>query len=296
MTNDKSSKLSQSFHKLLNQHGYNFQFSLLSAIIKLSERDRNFPWEFEISEFPVEHDNFETKIDFLLSRTDKRTQLICECKRANPSLSDWCFVRAPIIHRHQAAFSPITIDRVEKPFADMEGYCIPAIIKPSRDVYHIYIELKTDKQGDSIGQGRGAINDAITQVIRGVVGYTNFLIQNGHLLTNVLDVNLIPIIFTTANLWTSSSDLSQANLDDGNLDTTRMEELELQKFVWVQYHLSNSLQNPNLEIQEQLTSIQDNFEYYSLRTIAIVNSKHVEEFLHYLDENVNYIKKYHEHY
>lgn len=100
-----SEEFTQSFAKVLNRHGYGFQFSVLKKADELA-RQRKSAWDFEVCEFPVEGGP-GTRIDFVLSRPPRRGDgskyyfLIAECKRANPALSNWCFARAPFT-RHNA--------------------------------------------------------------------------------------------------------------------------------------------------------------------------------------------------
>jgi hypothetical protein len=291
MKTTEDSIVTKNFHELLNTHGYSFQFSVIKEIQDYHSQNGRFPWEFDIAELPVEINGIDTRIDFILINSiTGGVQLICECKRANPSLSNWCFARAPFIHKWQKSRSPITIERVSKSFVDIDPYSEPAIIEVTNNVYHFSFEIKTDQKGDQVGKGKGAIDDAITQVLRAYNGYINFLIRNEYLLSKTSKIDLIPIVITTATLWASEVDLSAANIETGNinLDTTALEK---RKHIWLQHHLSNSIKHSFL-INDSPLDLQGILDYQYLRTIAIVNSKYLKEFLIDLNEQCAFIKNY----
>jgi hypothetical protein len=93
-----SEQFTQSFAKVLNRHGYGFQFSVLKKADELRKQGRSM-WRLEACEFPVEVQGAGTRVDFVLERGDHGSRrrplyMLAECKRANPALSNWCFVRA----------------------------------------------------------------------------------------------------------------------------------------------------------------------------------------------------------
>jgi len=74
------------------------------------------------------------------------------------------------------------------------------------DFYQIAIEVKSDKTGDPSGNGRGAIEQAAGQVMRGSNGLIESLLKFSKLVDDPKGCDLIPVIFTTANLWVSNVD------------------------------------------------------------------------------------------
>jgi hypothetical protein len=55
-------------------------------------------WLFEVAEFPVNVNGADTRIDFVLHAKSAwghhSTYLVCECKRPNPALGEWAFMRS----------------------------------------------------------------------------------------------------------------------------------------------------------------------------------------------------------
>src|SRR6266567_54840 len=91
------------FAKALNRHGYGFQYAVLKRLEDLRDNKRS-SLIFEAAEFPVEAKGQHTRIDFVLRHVSDFPRplfVTAECKRANPSHSNWCFVKAPIISRNK---------------------------------------------------------------------------------------------------------------------------------------------------------------------------------------------------
>jgi hypothetical protein len=114
------------FKGSLDRHGYGFQYRVLKAANDLFRENTSF-FAFEVAEFPVEVQSSDTKVDFILRRTvgpfirrdgtastSRRRPLflVAECKRANPALSDWCFLRAPFT-RSGGFLNALVLDSIQ---------------------------------------------------------------------------------------------------------------------------------------------------------------------------------------
>src|SRR5438067_1519637 len=101
MTQDLA-EVAGGFERVLNRHGYGFQYAVLRKARLLFEKKQSV-WRFEVSEFPVTTQHDSTRIDFVLKAGSKETPIlmIVECKRANPALANWCFIHAPAVHARQ---------------------------------------------------------------------------------------------------------------------------------------------------------------------------------------------------
>lgn len=96
------------FQATLNRHGYGFQFAVLSESQKCFD-SRTSAFVLETIELPVVVNGNSSRIDFVLKRVSEHLifpfplrplYLVAECKRANPSLSTWCFARAPFTRQN----------------------------------------------------------------------------------------------------------------------------------------------------------------------------------------------------
>src|SRR5262249_43513149 len=159
----------------LDRHGFSFQY----AVIKRAEELRrssppHSTWDFQASEFPVEIHGTPIHIDFLLDkrRSNCNLVMVCECKRSNPALSNWCFGKVRYGRRANKP-NELIAERVER--RDTGLVMDPDVWTYLEDVYYLGLEVRTGDKGDNGGTGRGAIEQALSQVFRGVNGLVELL-------------------------------------------------------------------------------------------------------------------------
>lgn len=141
----------------------------------------------------------------------------------------------------------------------------------------VAVEIRTKDSGDQKGKGRGAIEEAAAQVLRGTAGLANFLKQNPRVSEDTPKL-LVPVVFTTARLLCSAVDLSTAELTTGRLASVEVTE---RPWISYQHNLSSSLQ-PALPMdfgQATLSSIAQMLRLRHARSIAIVSVSGIESFL-----------------
>jgi hypothetical protein len=272
------------FEASLNQHGYGFQYSVLQTAWNF-EKSNNSSFVFEVAEFPAEVQKAGTRIDFILRRSkpnilisnsERPLYLVAECKRVNPALADWCFVRAPFTTRN-ARVNTLIIDSIQI-HDTLEGPFVISRRFPLQrdDFYQIGVDIRSGKQGDAEGHGRGAIEEAATQVLRGLNGFIQFLDEKFLLISGTNGCELMPVIFTTANLWVSSVDLSKADLATGNV---LIKPDKFSKVGWLlfQYNQSPGIKH-NIIQPSEIGGIGFLLESVYVRTIPIINPSGIEEF------------------
>src|SRR6266478_4374100 len=169
---DQAKQVQSGLQKVLDSHGYGFQYSVLNRCLLQFDAKRS-AWVFEVAEFPVGANQRETRIDFVLKHPRTSAYLIAECKRANPALSSWAFVTAPYRWRDQTSAHPVRFERVRLAHDEVRAEGIN--IDHAPDAYHIGLELRTNERGEPSSHGRGAIDEAVAQVLRGVSGFVDFL-------------------------------------------------------------------------------------------------------------------------
>ncbi len=282
---DKKQKVAEDFQSKLNSHGYGFQYALLEKI----NNYRKSHWVREAAEFPVQVQSQGTRIDFVLRRdTTPPCFMIAECKRANPALSNWCFLQAPFVQRDRADDNePLFLEYLHWDENGAIRSCARGKSSYWTKAFHIALTVKSDQKGDASGEGRGVIEEAATQVCRGLNGMVEFLSNNPQVLISnsstdsnsgkKAEVFLFPAIFTTARLWASEVDLKLADLDTGEVSAPADKFTE-KKFLLYQYHLSPGIKHSRSPEArpKKLGELMDS-EY--VRSIAIVNPSGVEEFL-----------------
>ena len=135
-------ELRHRFRAVLDRHGHSFQYAVIKRITELYRTHR--VWDFECSEFPVNSWVRDTRIDFLLHAYGFRFYLVCECKRANPALGDWCFVKSPFVRRSRNV-EQIFIEHVVSSYADDQPHPTKllahgATVGYVQNAYHIGLE------------------------------------------------------------------------------------------------------------------------------------------------------------
>jgi hypothetical protein len=273
-------QVKKSFEKALNRQGYGFQYSVLKKAKDILGQGSQ--WYLETSEFPVVQGP-GTRIDFILRhRYHTNLYLLAECKRANPAYSDWCFAKAPFIHRKRSSdYEELMMECIEyeggtrfRSYAKKFFYLSNA--------YHVALEIKSQKKGNPCGETGKTIEDAATQICRGLNGMIEFFSRNPKYLGNDTPAILLPVVFTTAQVWGSNIDLSMANLETGEL---RLEDSKFTKEPWIayQYHQSPSLKH-SLSSKDVLKTLGEFMDIEYVRTIPIVSSSGIETFLRWSSE------------
>jgi hypothetical protein len=280
------SSIKEGFGKILNTHGYGFQYSVIKLGDMLFYSDIS-KWVFEAAEFPVQVQNEGTRIDFIL-RLGKNVPiyLIAECKKANPAFSNWCFVKAPYIHRSRAGYEPLLIECMQE---DKNGLLYSAAHRGAQldRACHIGLEVKSGEKGESNSSGRGRIEESVTQICRSLNGFVEFIAKNKQIISNKKMIYFLPVIFTTANVWLSDVNLSSMEIENGKVN---LNNTNLNRVPWVsyQYQLSPGIKHSYspTERSEEIGELLDS-EY--IRTIIVVSSSGIEEFLRWSSDSYNYL-------
>lgn len=92
---DDPKDITNTLSNILDSHGYGFQYAVLAAAERLFKPGDGSPWHHPVAEFPVEVKNYDYHIDIILEHYRRPLIMVGECKRANPALRNWCFLRAP---------------------------------------------------------------------------------------------------------------------------------------------------------------------------------------------------------
>jgi hypothetical protein len=233
---------------------------------------------FDASEVPCEVRGVATRIDFVLHQnawngSGPIAYLVAECKRANPSHSHWCFATTAYLRRNlgrQLLADQVTRDGDAGVKADVHAF------GHGRDVYSLAYEVRASAKGEG-APGRGAIEEACGQVLRGSNGLVELMREHQDLLTVNMPTLVVPAIFTTAKLWTSDVDLAAADLESGKLASDDV-DLKPVPWLWYRYHLSPSLRHsePAGKKERDLGLV---VEKEFARCVAIVSTAGIDGFL-----------------
>jgi hypothetical protein len=285
MNSSNEQQIAKSFVSMINRHGYAFQYSSIRIAEELFA-EKNSRWIFQASEFPVDLSTRSkgTRIDFILRSEDCPLYLLFECKRANPALKNWCFVRAPYIRRNRTDEKFF----VEAIISNSEGVSSKGMILRSigkDEVYHIALEVKASESGDIDGKGHGTIEEAATQVCHGLNGLVE-LFHTQSLLKSGQSAVLIPVIITTANIWVSAADLGNADIKSGELEQSQV-EVKQKDWIYYQYHQSPGLKHSFRKPATRPSEIPSILDREYIRTIPVVTAGAIADFLQRFDDDLD---------
>jgi hypothetical protein len=280
----------EDFRKVLNRHGYGFQYSVMAFIDKL-RRERRCNWDLVAPEFPVAVQGKSTRIDFVYRKAQPHVYLVGECKRVNPRLSNWCFSSSFYARGESRldrmifpyAWVPLT-DKVSEPVlphAQAVRMLTGIVSEPIPGIYHVGRSVRSDQTGDNGGRDSDAIEYAAGQACRGLNGLVEFFNARRVDLPKNEKLYFMPAIFTTARLWTTDVDLADAQIENDELKPDSISVKEV-PWLWYQYHQSPELRHTAPTDEEDPVSPFDLagvLKREFIRTIAIVTWNGIEDFL-----------------
>lgn len=275
----ESQESSAHLRKVLNTHGYGFHYAVVRRAKDLFSSDRS-GWKFDAVEIPVIAQNQATHIDFVLRSKSDRTLLVGECKRADPAKSNWCFATSPYTRR-DASDGEVIIDHLQfQPYRTIIHK--PHYAYTQRGIFHLGFELRSPQKGDGSGRS-SAIDEAITQVLRGTSGLIDHYSSDSRELTNPMNekaVRFLPAIFTTARIWITDANLSQADLTTGDFDKDSIQAQEAD-WIWFNYNRSPKIK-PTLNLERaggMLSDLSVDLRHQFTRSVAIVSTSGIDAFL-----------------
>lgn len=285
--NDSDGEISQSLQTVLNRHGYSFQYSLMRKFVDLRESSKSM-WLPIGAEFPVDLHNETTHIDFVQINAFGRVYMIVECKRSDPAKANWCFVKTPYTWEDSddshIQFDKISINAIDDP-RPLISYSTVHKNSPNVPVTNLGIELRTGQKGDGTGNSsRSSINDAISQVLRGSSGFINHFQQNlgkhgkFKIDKSHLSAVFLPVIFTTAQLWITDSNIGTADLATGYLPKDAVAARKVD-WLWFNHNRSKNLSVQDLRFSMPDSNYMSKHYYEFVRSVAIVGPDGVEDFL-----------------
>ena len=281
-------QLAREFAKYLSRHGHGFQYAVIKHLKHLMKPGQlvmidDF-WRFLMSELPVESEK-GTRVDFVLERKGsgsyKRLFIVAECKRANPATANWCFAKSPYPHRDVwGSTEYVHLECVKNTVGSPKSRSVFAVgvqANANNPAYHLAFALRTNEKGDpdAAATRQSEVEDATAQALRGANGLVMHFDRRPQLLGEDEQVGILPVIFTTANLYTSDLKLDEAELATGKVDGGA-----LARAPWVMYQYAMS---PGLKhTAGSAGTPRDLVELYQseyIRTVPVVSVWGIREFM-----------------
>lgn len=233
----------------------------------------------------------QTRIDFIFRKRTPLVYLVGECKRVNPAFSNWCFANSPFARPNSGSDKVILQSAWVAPqfrtsatgmVPDINKRMLTGVLRPEAPkVYRVGLTVKSDQPGDRAGKITDAIEDAAGQVCKGLNGLIEFFHSQRQTMPDGTKLYFLPVIFTTARLWTTDTDLASANIDIGEFDAGSV-TLKEADWIWYQYNISPVLKH-TLSIDEaeyrNPFDLSTALELDFTRTIAIVSVNGIQDFL-----------------
>lgn len=278
----------------LNQQGFLFQQRVYhEAKIGFEGQQHRSRWTFEGAEYPVTAVNGrQTKIDLVLqhSEASSRGLFLCvECKRANPNYRAWVlFGSEPMVRNDGLPKYHFEIYRRMQESV-WEHRIHRSTVGSDWPVYTYYLELSLDNmRPDSRKRSStDAVEDAFSQVMFGHSGLVEKLCAGER---PSKFVSVIPVVVTTANLYSATFDLESVDLGSGRVgaDELTVEPLEC---AVVNYHASDELKlsSPDVVRGESQGQIESDIKWLQTRSIFVVNANHLGRFLLNLGNQLPYL-------
>jgi hypothetical protein len=143
-------------------------------------------------------------------------------------------------------------------------------------IFDVAVEASTGEPGDARGASRGAIEDAVGQVCRGLNGLTEYFRMNSH--SDEESFEFFPIVVTTAELLTTSKPLTEADLTTGTVALGG--DVQSRPWVFLRYPQSPGLKHSAPSSAAGTTELGEALRLIFWKSVAIVQADKVEEFLY----------------
>lgn len=276
----------------LNEQGFLFQHRLAEELKKLRGAVPDaHNWMVDAIEVPVSLSNErETRVDILLRQYSGGVNpwyAILECKRAARDFKRWIFFgsspRAGVLSSSNYYFE----------YADLKGHWNhqgdPDMMHrleikqalPVHEAFEYYLEARTERPSrDKTASATTAIEDALRQVTLGQAG-VSLRMRAAH----VLKFRLLPIVVTTAQVFSAKFTSERVSLTDGKI---AVEDLQLESHHWVavNYHIDDSISQDSGFSTNRQQDMSVDIAARQVRTVFVVEAAHIHAFLAWMGKHV----------
>lgn len=278
-----SSDLSDLLFNSLNEQGYLFQEACKY------ELDHNATgWSVRAYEYPVSIQKQDTKVDIVLSssRNPERFAL-AECKRTNPFYASWLFgvpdlniTYSPHCSVLWLGCNPVSSNSPMHPTISLSSLevDVPTYVAQS------WLEVK---KGKSQPQERNStpqnIENAFSQVLKGISGFAQEQCEQRVKGNTSFSTFLIPVVVTTASLYMANYKPDNISITTGKIEkekvlfSTKGQQPEELKWILVYYGAGENVA-PSAIPSNFVGTDPKYILVNKLRSIFVVNSKHLVEF------------------
>lgn len=285
-------ELSKRAREQINKGGHAFHESVVRRLVELTQGVEESPFRVTAVELPVSANTTggvqDTAIDILLSSRSRTLNLVVEVKR---SIDTWAFVSTDdqSLRRRNYLRADVLWAFPNGPRHPRPGFV--GMATEQTDLAFALSESSTPADSES-GESRGgrdrtrAIGEAFAQVSRGVTGYIEALMtaaMRGQP-NPPQRVAVLPVIITNAPLLIAAEEVSSADLEQGKI-TGDILPASPANFVLHRYRRPLLIRHAATVVPTALEP-QDMLAHLSIRTVMVVNSIHIEQWLRWVENNI----------
>lgn len=275
----------------LNEQGFILQEKCSKEINDKSSINK---WHVNTTEHPVSLKEQDTRIDIIIRETDLHNSSkfgVIECKRVNPSYHCWLFGN-PLFETPTHAITHILKLSVETNYNQFQVFSVKHDFNLKTyivDNWWMQVNIERSNKKNSDPQ---PIENAFIQVCLGVGGLLTERIRQisktikdgAKEFYDISDTFFIPIVVTTCPLYVTKYDLSDVDISTGKIEKDKISFIGLPnspesvKWVLVDYG-APSKTTPEMVFKNFHGVDPVDLEFFNKRSIFVVNSSHLTEFL-----------------
>ena len=279
---DPQRGLLKAIRSAINSHGYGLQAACFASAADVRVNrpsDRASRWVCEGLEVPFSIPGRNGRVDAVFRHTNNRCYITTEFKRVNAALSRWVFAKMPLIKRNRSReylLADSFIFHEASGRASVQGYKLFDL----SDAYHVGVVARGGDSGENEGQqSRGAIEEAATQACAGASGLLqHWAAGRGLKPADRAGVYVIPVIVTTAELYSVKPELTVASIETGDIELSD-DDIKPEKWLYYQYPTSPGLRAPIAGSEPQSADLLRMLDMAYLRTIPVVRATAFDEWL-----------------
>jgi hypothetical protein len=270
----------------LNEQGFLFQQKVAHVLRTASQKpvmERQHKWRFEAVEVPVSlPDGQETRIDLVLRYGDQDPcfwWVVVECKRALPDYKAWVFFGEPQ-GEGQAFVETVALSGSvsgNNPVPWLH-HVLPTRLYQDAHIYQFGVECKVARSKAPRMSATDAIEGAMQQVTLSQAGLAIRLKR-----ARLLNFQMLPVVVTTANLYSSDIDPGNISLERGAIDPKQL-KLKPREWLAVNYSINDSVGEQGGVNTNRSNNVGDELRSRQIRTVFVVQAANLESFLAWLEK------------
>ena len=276
----------------LNEQGYLLHHKITHVLQKRPPKTEH-AWDIEASELPVSLPNGnETRIDLVLKngKAHGSWRIALECKRSARDYKRWVFFGEDSSGRRPSGDS-YYIERAKltgsfshgrDPEPPLLHWLEPLKADSDCPVFEYGLEARLNREGrDKKASATTAIEDAFQQVTLGLAGLS-LRIKASH----EMYYRLIPMVVTTAELFSASFKVDAVSLEHGIIKSTDL-ALAPRRWLAVNYRVNDTVCQASPLKFNRTQDLAADLASRQVRTVFVTQAEHLHDCLTWLQNTLS---------